>query len=93
MSAEVAEVTLTLINPTGLHARPAKDFVQTANRFVANIRVQSGARTANAKSIFDVLQLQARQGAQLTITAEGADANTAIAALTELVNNRFGEGA
>ncbi|HEX9037363.1 MAG TPA: HPr family phosphocarrier protein [Ktedonobacterales bacterium] len=91
MNAEERRVTLT--NETGLHARPASLFVQTAARFNATIRVRSGGREANAKSILDVLQVGARNGAELIITAEGADASAAVAALASLVESRFGEGA
>ena len=91
MNAEERRVTLT--NETGLHARPASLFVQTAARFNATIRVRSGGREANAKSILEVLQVGARNGAELIITAEGADASAALAALADLVDSRFGEGA
>jgi phosphocarrier protein HPr len=91
VNAEERRVTLT--NETGLHARPASLFVQTAARFIATIRVRSGGREANAKSILDVLQVGARNGAELIITAEGADASAAVAALASLVESRFGEGA
>jgi phosphocarrier protein HPr len=85
------EKTLVLVNKVGLHARPASLWVQTAGRFKAKITVVCSGRTANAKSILEVLQLGARYGAELVVTAEGDDAPDAIAALTELVQTRFGE--
>jgi phosphotransferase system HPr (HPr) family protein len=88
-----AEVTVTLTNQTGLHARPASLFVQTAAKFTSTIRVHSGDRAANAKSILEVLQIGARNGAELLITADGADAAEAVAALAILVNSRFAEDA
>jgi phosphocarrier protein HPr len=91
VNAEERRVTLT--NETGLHARPASLFVQTAAKFNATIRVRSGGHEANAKSILEVLQVGARNGAELIITAEGADAGAAVAALASLVDSRFGEGA
>lgn len=85
------EKTLVLVNKVGLHARPASLWVQTAGRFKAKITVVSSGRTANAKSILEVMQLGARYGAELAVTAEGDDAAAAIAALAELVQSRFGE--
>ncbi len=85
------EITLTIRNQVGLHARPAALFVQTAKQFAADIQVLHGRRQANAKSILSVLTLGANQGATLTIRAEGADAGQALAALEALVESNFGE--
>ena len=87
------EMTMTLINKVGLHARPASMWVQTAARFRAHITVAHDGRTANAKSILEVLQLGAGVGASLTVRAEGDDAEEAVAALAALVESRFGESA
>ncbi len=86
-----AEVTLTLLNKVGLHARPASQFVQTAARFASTITVACGPRRANAKSILQVLSLGAVGGAEITIQAEGTDADAALAALKQLIVDRFGE--
>ncbi|HEX8996050.1 MAG TPA: HPr family phosphocarrier protein [Ktedonobacterales bacterium] len=80
---------LTLTHEAGLHARPAAQFVKTANRFASTITVQAGGKKANAKSIVQVLTLGARQGTVITVTAEGADEAGAIAALTALVEGNF----
>jgi phosphocarrier protein HPr len=85
------EKTLTLVNKVGLHARPASMFVQTAARFGSRISVSYNGRIADAKRMLSVLQLGAEQGASLFLTAEGDDAVDAVAALAELVENRFGE--
>ncbi len=86
-----AEVTLTLLNKVGLHARPASQFVQAAMRFASTITVSCGTRQANAKSILQVLNLGAGGGAEITIRAEGADADTATQALQQLIADKFGE--
>jgi phosphocarrier protein HPr len=62
-------------------------FVQTANKYESEITVTHGDRTANAKSILTVLTLGAYQGAEITIRAEGADADDALAALESLIND------
>ncbi|WP_432721384.1 1-phosphofructokinase [Jeongeupia wiesaeckerbachi] len=67
--------------PTGLHARPASAWVNTAKRFSAQIRVRHGIETANAKSMVSLLQLGLECGATLTISADGDDAADALAAL------------
>ncbi len=87
----IVEKTLILVNKVGLHARPASLFVQTAARFASTITVASNGRTANAKRMLSVLQLGAEHGASLSVTAEGDDAAEAVAALTDLVADRFGE--
>lgn len=86
-----ADMTLTLLNKVGLHARPASQFVQTAARFASTITVVCGTRRANAKSILQVLSLGAGGGAEITLQAEGADAEAAIAALKQLIADKFGE--
>lgn len=85
------EITLVIEHEVGLHARPASVFVRTASRFNSDISVTHNGRTVNAKSILTVLTLGAHQGAEITINAEGDDANEALTALEELINNNFGE--
>jgi phosphotransferase system HPr (HPr) family protein len=88
---KMSETTLTVRHKVGLHARPAAQFVQTAKKFASDIKVSHNERTANAKSILTVLTLGANQGAVITIQAEGEDADQALAALTALVEDNFGE--
>lgn len=83
------QTTLIVHHEVGLHARPASLFVQTAKRFDAEIQVSHGDQRANAKSILGVLTLGAEQGAELTIQAEGQDAEGALKALKTLVESNF----
>lgn len=69
----------------GLHARPAAEFVRVASTFSADVQVALGDRTADAKSLLGVLQLQAGSGATIVVTAEGEDADAALAALAEVL--------
>jgi phosphocarrier protein len=87
----LAETKLILLNKVGLHARAAGKFVQTAARFTATITVWCGEREANAKSILQVIELDAGGGAEITLQADGADAEAAVAALQQLIDERFGE--
>jgi phosphotransferase system HPr (HPr) family protein len=84
-------ITLTINHEAGLHARPAALFVQTAGKFASDITVTHGERSGNAKSVLSVLTLGAKQGAEVTISAEGEDAQEALDAIKELVESNFGE--
>jgi len=85
------ELTLTLRNQVGLHARPAALFVQTAKKFKSTIRVSKDERTVDAKSILSILTLGAESGAVITIRAEGEDEDLAILGLQKLIESNFGE--
>ena len=85
------EITLTIRNAVGLHARPAALFVQEASKYKAEIRVRKGDLVANAKSILSILTLGADQGSVVVVSAEGEDAVRALAALQTLVDTDFGE--
>lgn len=87
------EKSVVVTHEVGLHARPASVFVQAASKFSSEITVSCGDRKANAKSILMVLTLGAHQGAEITIQAEGEDAQTALDTLVALVEDNFGEGA
>ena len=85
------EAVVTLLNKVGLHARPATLFVKTAKKFKSKIIVIKDNKTANAKNLISILSLGAERGDKIQIIAEGEDAEEAIKALVELVNNKFGE--
>ena len=61
------QFSVVVQNPTGLHARPAKTFVNAAKQFQSKIRVQHGEKNANAKSMISMLTLGAERGAEITI--------------------------
>lgn len=92
--ANMAETTLIVRHPVGLHARPAALFVQTAARFKAAVRVANitrGTKPVDAKSILSVLTLGVSQGHEIHVRAEGEDAEAAVQAITDLVESNFGE--
>lgn len=91
-----AEITLTVNNKVGLHMRPAKEFVKTAASFAgATVRVRNLDRPerpeGNAKSMIDVMKLGVAFGQRIALRAEGENAAEALAALTKLVEENFGE--
>lgn len=81
----------TIVNKYGLHARPAMQFVETANRYSCKIEVSNGTLVVDAKSIMSVMRLAATKGTVLRIVADGDDADQAIEALAQLVEAGFGE--
>ncbi|MDN5870455.1 MAG: HPr family phosphocarrier protein [Nitrococcus sp.] len=80
-----------IANKLGLHARASARFVSVAARFRSEIRVKSGSKEVNGKSIMGLMMLAAACGTQLLILACGPDAAEALAQLAELVDSRFGE--
>ncbi len=77
---------LTVKNKQGLHARPAAIFVQVANKFESNITVCRDEEKVNGKSIMGILMLGAEQGSEITIEAQGKDAEAALVELERVVN-------
>ncbi len=74
-------VTWTVSYPAGLHARPATRWVETAKGFAARVKVRCGAQAGDAKSLVALLQLAVKPGAEVVFSAEGRDAEAAVAAL------------
>lgn len=90
----MVETKIVVTHKVGLHARPASVFVQTANKFAADITVRNlsaAGEAVDAKSILMVLTLGVIQNHEIQIQAEGPDAGDAVQALRELVQSNFGE--
>ena len=85
------EQAITIKNRLGLHARAAVKFVNTANRFVADVRIEKDGSEIDGKSILGILTLAATQGSDITLKIDGLDEEAAWKALAELINSRFGE--
>jgi len=81
-----------IVNKLGLHARAAAKLTHLAGGYQSDIWLSRSGRRVNAKSIMGVMMLAAGQGSSVLIEAEGADAERAIAALTKLIAEKFGEG-
>jgi phosphocarrier protein HPr len=88
----VAREERKIRNRAGMHARAAVKFVQLAAHFKSEIKVSREGASVNGKSIMGLLTLVAALGYTITIEAEGPDAEAAVAALADLVDNGFGEG-
>lgn len=72
-----------VIAETGIHARPATLLVQTASKFASDIQLEYKGKSVNLKSIMGVMSLGVGQGADVVITADGADAAEALAGIEE----------
>jgi phosphotransferase system HPr (HPr) family protein len=77
----MADLRLVVLDPAGLHARPAAQVVRTASRFTSRITIDADGRTVDVKSLIAVLGLTIRPRAEITLSATGPDADDAIAAL------------
>lgn len=89
--ASTQTCSLTIRNNRGLHARASAKFVQCADAFDAEIFVLREGQRVDATSIMGLMMLAASRGATIQIEATGPQASDAIAALTDLVENGFGE--
>jgi len=75
--------------PAGLHARPASLFAQLAARYKSEVTIRKDDLIINGKSIMNILLLAAEQGSEITIQTQGEDADSALAALVNLVEKSF----
>jgi phosphocarrier protein HPr len=82
---------LPIVNRKGLHARASAKFVQCADLFDARIFVSKDQNTVGGTSIMGLMMLAAGIGSSIRVSAEGPDAEAALAAISELVASRFGE--
>ena len=85
------QVTTTVINKLGLHARASAKLTKLAGSFPCEIWISKGERRVNAKSIMGVMMLAAGLGSELSIETEGEQAQEAMDALLALMADRFGE--
>ena len=85
------EATLLIENELGLHARAATVFVRVASKYESTVYITKDGRQVNGKSIMGVLTLVASKGTEIQLRADGPDAEYAIAALSQLVRDKFGE--
>lgn len=83
------EKEFTIVNPEGLHARPAAKFVKLSNRFDSDIWVRRGDEEVNGKSIMGLMMLAAEKGAVIRVSADGSDAEAAITRIGELIDSGF----
>jgi phosphocarrier protein len=79
----MAEKQFTVVADSGIHARPATTLVQAASKFDADVNLEYNGKAVNLKSIMGVMSLGIPKDAVIKITAEGSDAEDAVAALED----------
>ena len=82
---------LTICNKKGLHARASARFVQTVEKFDAEVRVMRCGEIVGGTSIMGLMMLAASPGTTITVEATGKEAAEVVAALAALIESRFGE--
>ncbi len=87
----MTEVTVTVPNRLGIHARPAALIVRAAVEFDCDVWVESPADKVNAKSIMGVMTLAASGGTSIIVSAEGDEESEAVQAVVEVIRSGFGE--
>ena len=87
----MTEATTTIENKTGIHARPASLFVQTASKFKSKVQIKAKGKTVDAKSILMIMSMGLVKGTEITISADGEDEAEAVQTLKELVDAKFNE--
>lgn len=83
----MTEKLVKITNKTGLHARPATDFVKEAKKYKSNILVEFNGKKADGKSVLGILTLGISQGSTIKIYADGEDEVEAVKALIDLINS------
>ena len=87
----MAKKDFTILNKLGIHARPAAQFVKTANRYQCDIYVEKDGEEVDGKSIMGLMMLAAGHGSVISVTANGSDADAAMAAIEDLIMRKFEE--
>jgi len=91
--AKKAETRKFLIsNESGLHARPVSDLVRCAMRFKSEITILANGKRCSAVSIMDIMTADIRKGAEISVTAEGVDADKALDAIERCLSQLSEKG-
>ncbi|MBD3317695.1 MAG: HPr family phosphocarrier protein [Chitinivibrionales bacterium] len=85
----LAENTVTVVNPKGIHARPSSLIAKTASKFLSSVTLQKETDQADAKSVMEILMLCIPCGTELIVRATGPDEDAAVRAVTDVINVLF----
>ncbi len=88
---EERRATLEIRNKLGLHARAARLFVETVNKYDAEVRITKDGQTVSGESIMGIMMLAAEQGSLIDVTTSGPQAGEALEAIRNLLDSRFNE--
>ncbi|MBK5240814.1 HPr family phosphocarrier protein [Clostridium sp.] len=81
------EKNITIVNNTGIHARPASQLVKLINTFKSDVKIVSGNKTANAKSIINIMSMGLIQGSEITVRIDGEDEKAAMEGISNFILN------
>ena len=84
------EKEVTLVNKYGMHVRPAGALAKVCQKYESEVTVANAGNAVSGKSVLGLMTLEAPVGTVLKVTAEGGDADLAVAEIEELVKNHFG---
>ena len=87
----MAKKEFTITNKLGIHARPAAQFVKTANRFKADVFVEKDGEEVDGKSIMGLMMLAAGHGSVILVSTDGPDEEEAMNAIGDLITRKFEE--
>ena len=82
---------VTVVNPSGLHLRPAGVLTQTAMKFKSDITIQCGEKKITAKSVLNVMAAGIKCATEITLISDGADEEEAMKTLSEAIESGLGE--
>ena len=91
MADSVLQRTVTITNQRGLHARAAAKFAKVSAEFDAEISVSRGGQTVSGRSIMGLMMLAAAIGCDVDLETSGTDAEAAMTAICQLIDDKFGE--
>lgn len=82
---------VTIVNPSGLHLRPAGVLSQTAMKFKSDSVIESGNKRIVAKSVLNVMAAGIKCGTEVNVVCDGPDEEAALTAITDAIENGLGE--
>lgn len=88
---EELDADLVIQNRLGLHARAAAQLVRLLEQYQAEVQLVKNGQAVDARSVLSLLTLECPMGTSITVKARGDDASSALAAIVELIQNKFGE--
>ncbi|MDN5304462.1 MAG: phosphocarrier protein HPr [Fusobacteriaceae bacterium] len=83
----MASKTVVITNETGMHTRPANEFVKEVKTFNSEITLSANGKEVKAKSLLKILSLGIKKGTEVTVTAIGDDAEQAVEKLADVLAN------
>lgn len=83
--------TLTVVNPSGLHLRPAGVLSQTAMKFKCDVLIECGEKRIIAKSVLNVMAAGIKSGTQITLICDGEEEAAAMETISKAIESGLGE--